>query len=177
MAIFAWLVIWSVVMSFVEWGAHRYTMHRKSPLHRWFPGVYERHAVGHHRTFYHQFDREPDPDGQWLNIHFGVNPSLPIAAPILVALWLISPASSVTLAIVVSAHHLTWNLIHEEMHIPSGRWFARTAVYRFLARHHYLHHRYPGKCYNVTLPIADLVLGTWMFPRPRDVAAMEAIGL
>ena len=65
-----------------------------------------------------------------------------------------------TLLIVVCLHHFIWNQIHMEMHKPEKRFFSHWSTYKFLARYHYLHHRYPNKNFNVVLPLADYVLGT-----------------
>jgi sterol desaturase/sphingolipid hydroxylase (fatty acid hydroxylase superfamily) len=46
-----------------------------------------------------------------------------------------------------------------------------------LARHHYLHHRYPNKNFNVVFPLADYVLGTNARANEADLAGMRAEGL
>jgi sterol desaturase/sphingolipid hydroxylase (fatty acid hydroxylase superfamily) len=46
------------------------------------------------------------------------------------------------------------------MHKPEKRFFSDWPVYKFLGRHHYLHHKHPDKNFNVVLPLADYVLGT-----------------
>ena len=62
------------------------------------------------------------------------------------------------------------------MHDPKGRWFAKTAVYRFLARNHYLHHRFPGRRFNVVLPFADHLLGASIKPLQSDLRSFREMG-
>jgi hypothetical protein len=173
----AWFAVWFVAMSFVEHHAHRRWMHRKGPAHRWFPGIYRRHAVLHHRTYYRKFNHEPDPAGRVLNIRFEVLPSLPIAAAAALAILPFSVIAASMLCLAIFAHHAIWNAAHGEMHDPRGRFFARWRAYRFLARYHWMHHTYPGKNYNVVLPLADFVWGTHLAPSAKDRRRMEEIGL
>jgi hypothetical protein len=172
-----WFAVWFVAMSFVEHFAHRHLMHRKGFIDRWFPMIYHRHAIQHHRTYYKVFNPEPDDFGRKLNIRFEILPSLPIA---LVWAALLFPFSKVSASMVLAAifaHHALWNLVHEEMHDPKGRFFSKWGIYRFLARYHWMHHTYPGKNYNVVLPLADYVWGTHLKPSQKDVKRMEEIGL
>jgi sterol desaturase/sphingolipid hydroxylase (fatty acid hydroxylase superfamily) len=63
---------------------------------------------------------------------------------------------------VAVAHGLLWSLAHREMHYPRNAWFARTRWFRFLRRHHQLHHQYPGSNFAALLPPAlDWLMGTW----------------
>jgi hypothetical protein len=175
-----------IAMSFVEWAAHRWLMHLRR-----FPGwaysllpilvrIQEDHAVLHHRKYFHVFNHEPDPVGKDYNLRLkywvGVVFSVPIWLP-LGLFW--GWEAAVPILAVILLHHATWNLIHSEMHNPRPRrWLQALPLYRYLARHHWMHHRYPGKCYNVVLPpLADLVLGTYLRPSARDRALMAEIGV
>ena len=46
-------------------------------------------------------------------------------------------------------------------------------IYRFLARYHWLHHRYPDKNFNVVFPLADYVLGTRARANDVDLQCMH----
>lgn len=173
----AWFLFWFVAMSFVEHFAHRHLMHRQGWLHRWSPKVYDRHAILHHRTYFKVFNDEPDEFGRNVNIEFEFLPSGPIALVMAAAVWPLSHASSWMVLAAVTAHHLIWNLIHAEMHNPRGRFFSEWPLYRILARYHWMHHRYPGKNYNVVVPLADFVWGTFLMASARDISQMEQIGL
>jgi sterol desaturase/sphingolipid hydroxylase (fatty acid hydroxylase superfamily) len=63
------------------------------------------------------------------------------------------------------------------MHKPEDRFFAHWPAYKFLARHHYLHHRYPNKNFNVVFPLADYVLRTNARASDADLEGMRAEGI
>jgi sterol desaturase/sphingolipid hydroxylase (fatty acid hydroxylase superfamily) len=67
---------------------------------------------------------------------------------------------AVIFPLVVALHHLIWNQVHLEMHKPEKRFFAEWRIYKFMARHHFLHHRHPDKNFNVAFPIGDWIFGT-----------------
>ena len=95
--------------------------------------------------------------------------------PLLVAPFSITGA--VMFPLVVCLHHVIWNQIHMEMHKPEGRFFAKWAAYKSVARHHFLHHRYPDKKFNVAFPIGDFLFGTVAKPTAADWDAMRAEGI
>jgi hypothetical protein len=78
---------------------------------------------------------------------------------------------------VMTFHHWAWNKIHLEMHKPEQRSFSAWPVYKFLARHHCLHHRYPNRNFNVVFPLADYVLGTHARANEDDLKFMQQAGL
>ncbi|PKL75507.1 MAG: hypothetical protein CVV27_15005 [Candidatus Melainabacteria bacterium HGW-Melainabacteria-1] len=59
---------------------------------------------------------------------------------------------------------------------PLMRPFLRSRYFRFLAQHHYLHHKYVHCNYNLLLG-GDLVWRRQRFPSPQDYADMQALGL
>ena len=77
----------------------------------------------------------------------------------------------------VTAHHWIWNKIHLEMHKPEQKPFSNWPIYKFLARYHYLHHKYPDRNFNVVFPLADYILGTHANAREADLQSMRAEGL
>lgn len=175
-----------VLFSFVEWFAHRYLMHRKSLpslLYRaraYFTDVYQNHAILHHRKFYKIYDHETDPVGRELNLRFIWTDYFVtnlIFAPIHVIYLLYLPIGSLALAFMLLCYMFLWNSLHTEMHIPSNRWFFRNPVFRFLNRHHYLHHCHPGRNFNVVIPLADYLFGTAVRASLAEVDAMREQGL
>ncbi len=175
---FGWFVGLSVLMSFIEHQIHRNFMHKNSPLSKFIPNlskVFEHHAVLHHGYYYDIFEDEPVAPGKdkglRLNQFEGFLEALPIAA--IIAIF--SVQGAVIFFIVVALHHFFWNKIHVEMHKPEKRFFSEWPLYKFLARHHYLHHRYRDKNFNVVLPIADYVLGTNAPATPADLEAMRQL--
>jgi hypothetical protein len=52
----------------------------------------------------------------------------------------------------------------------------KTRYFRFIARHHWMHHRYTHCNFNL-LPGGDYLLGRHRNPSPADCAEMAALGL
>jgi sterol desaturase/sphingolipid hydroxylase (fatty acid hydroxylase superfamily) len=99
-------------------------------------------------------------------------------SPVIIPLVLfVSLYSAATLVMVIVAHNLVWGAVHVQMHVPeSNRWFRDTAYFRFIARHHFMHHQRMGKNYNVVLPLADFIMGAATKPRVSDVREMLRLG-
>ncbi len=177
MNIVLWFVVWSFAMSFVEHLAHRQFMHRKSLIDRWFPRVFEGHAINHHHKYYREFNYEPDEVARKENIKLKILPSAPIALLLAGIIICFSWRAGVMFLAAVLAHHLIWNAIHEEMHDSKQRFFVNWGAYRFLARYHWMHHKYPGHNFNVVVPLADFVWGTHARPSEKDRVGMAEVGL
>ena len=84
-----------------------------------------------------------------LNFWEGLVEGLPVA----IILFFFSPVGAGMFMLVVALHHTIWNQIHLEMHQPTKRFFANWSLYKFCARHHFLHHRYPDKNFNVAFQL------------------------
>jgi hypothetical protein len=176
----AWFVVVAVVMSFIEHQVHRRLMHRKTRLSGRLPAlnrVFEHHAMLHHGHYRQIFTDTPVPRGHDRHVRLSLTEGVLEALPIAALLTIISWQGAVTFVVVVCLHHGLWNQIHMEMHKPEQRFFHQWPAYKFLARHHYLHHRYPHKNFNVVFPLADYVLGTHMRANPADVEDMARLGL
>jgi len=63
--------------------------------------------------------------------------AIPFAALIALVSW---QGAAVFVAVMLF-HHWAWNKLHLEMHKPEQMAFSTWPVYKFLARHHCLHHR------------------------------------
>jgi sterol desaturase/sphingolipid hydroxylase (fatty acid hydroxylase superfamily) len=61
---------------------------------------------------------------------------------------------------------VAFDVIHARFHEPRGGWLENTRGFRFLRRHHELHHERQYKNFNVTNPLADICLGT-LVTEPR----------
>jgi len=168
-----------VLMSLIEHQVHCRLMHKK-PRHFPFRNLTARkkiffnHAVTHHRQYRQTFHDEPVPPGDDHGIR--LNYVEGFVESILVSLLLLpfSTVAALLFPVVVGLHHLMWNQIHLEMHKPEGRFFHSWPAYKYVARHHFLHHRYPDKNFNVALPIGDYLFGTVARPTAADRLAMEA---
>jgi hypothetical protein len=177
----------ATILTFVELLIHKYLMHvRKFPKSwykklPWLDIAQRDHHVLHHCTYYKEFDYEPDDEGRELNLRIGwaerfgiAGCSIPFLIPIA---YFISPILAASWLFVGLCHTLTWNLVHRQMHIPrEDAIFKNWAIFRFLARHHFMHHVHPLRNYNVVLPGADFVVGTAIKPELKDVREMLRIG-
>jgi hypothetical protein len=176
-----------LVITFGEHAIHRHTMHRKRfPrwVYRLLPDMsaqFHNHAVLHHSTYYRVFDHEPSEEGKYFNLRILPADTLRVLigfSPIALALGLfVSIYSAVTFVLLVMAHNLLWSVVHVQMHVPeTNRFFRDSAYFRFIARHHFMHHQRMGKNYNVVIPLADYVLGSATKPGVADVREMLRLG-
>lgn len=175
-----WLVFSCILMSFIEHQVHSKLMHKRNYLSsrvRPFKRMLESHAVLHHGTYKIIFRDEPLPPGEDKGIRLNIIEGELEMLPFIIIIGLISPLGGATFAGVVALHHFLWNQIHLEMHKPEDRIFGKWPVYKLLARHHLLHHRYPHRNFNVVFPFADFVLGTNAKSKYSDHAEMYRLGL
>lgn len=170
-----WSLFSCVFMSFVEHQVHQRLMHRRS-IPR-FKRTFEAHAIVHHKHYSNIFSDHPVPPGEDREIRLTVRKAPIKALPFALIIALISWKGALILPVVVTVHHWLWNKIHLEMHKPERRKFSNWAAYKFLARYHYLHHRYPSKNFNVVFPFADFVLNTHVRANYADLKAMHEEGL
>ena len=170
--IIGWLMFSAALMSFIEHQVHSRLMHRRSFAS--FKRTFEAHAIVHHKKHYSKiFSDEPVGPGEdkeiRLTIHKAPIKAIPFAALIALFSWV---GAAMFVATVVF-HHWAWNNIHLEMHKPEQRIFNRWPIYRFLARYHWLHHKYVDKNFNVVFPLADYVLGTHAQANKADMMSMQ----
>ena len=178
----SWFAGLVVLMSIIEHQVHSRFMHKK-PRRLLFLApsarrrIFTSHAVEHHRQYRAAFHDDPVPPGEDRGIRLNVWEGLVEALPVSLALVFFSTTGAVMFPMVVCLHHWLWNQIHLEMHKPAGRPFARWAAFKCVARHHFLHHRYPDKNFNVAFPVGDFLFGTVARPSAADWEAMRAEGI
>jgi hypothetical protein len=182
LSVVGWFVAMVIVMSIIEHQVHCRLMHKK-PRFFLFKNLSARqrmftsHAVEHHTQYRKHFHDHPLPVGEDRGIRLNVIEGLMESLPLTVPLLFISTTGAIMFPFVVCLHHLIWNQIHLEMHQPKSRFFANWAAYKMVARHHYLHHRYPDKNFNVAFPIGDYLFNTVAKPSAADWEAMRAEGI
>lgn len=146
--------------SFIEWGVHRFLMHRRMPLVGY---AYRNHTLEHHAVIraddsYHVPPGENHGAFTW--VEYVLLPILAAAiyAPIHLAtgLPILAPALFAALLNILAFDYLHWNY-----HVERDCWFQRTRLFRLLHDHHRRHHERHGTNLNVTLPLADWCLGTF----------------
>jgi len=177
---FLWIVVSAMIMSFVEHQVHARLMHRPNFLSKRYASykrVFEAHAITHHAHYSKIFTDEPVAPGEDKEIRLTVRKAPMKAMPFAALLSFLSIQAGLTFVAIVTFHHWIWNNIHLEMHKPENRFFSEWPVYKFLARHHYLHHRYQNKNFNVVFPFADYLLGTNVHATKQDKEEMVALGL
>jgi hypothetical protein len=177
-----WFVAMVVLMSLIEHAVHSRLMH-KNPRHFLVRGlaarqrIFTSHAVEHHRQYRAAFHDDPVPHGEDRGIRLCLWEGLVESLPMSLVLCWFSITGALMFPFVVALHHLIWNQIHMEMHKPENRFFSRWAAYKFVARHHFLHHRYPDKNFNVAFPVGDWLFGTVATATAADLQAMQAEGI
>lgn len=166
-----WFFAACILMSFIEHQVHSRLMHKQNWLSlrtAAFEKTFKAHAVVHHKHYSKIFSDEPVPPGEDREIRMNPGKGMLKAIPIAVVLSLLSWKLALLFVPVVGLHHWIWNKIHLEMHKPEKRSFSNWAAYKFLARYHCLHHRYPDKNFNVVFPFADYILGTHVRMTPAE---------
>lgn len=190
LSIVAWFVVMVVLMSLIEHQVHRRLMHRKprNPLLKKLHArqrIFTSHAVEHHSQYRKVFHDDPLPPGDDRGIRLNLIEGLLECLPLSLILGLVAYTTGLTTLYsaaivwpaVVALHHTIWNQIHLEMHQPKKRFFSDWQAYKFVARHHFLHHRYPDKNFNVAFPVGDFLCGTIARPSNADWDAMRAEGI
>jgi hypothetical protein len=173
--IFGWLIFACILMSFIEHQVHSRLMHRRSIPK--FQKTFHAHAIFHHTEQYgDRFSDEPVAPGEDREIRLTVRKAPIKALPFAAVISLVSLPGAAIFVGIVTLHHWIWNKIHLEMHKPEQRGFSRWPIYKFLAKYHWLHHKYPNKNFNVVIPFADYVLGTTAKASPSDLRELYELG-
>jgi hypothetical protein len=180
-----WLAFSYVFISIGEHQIHKHFMHRKqlfAILYKIFPylkAVFEAHAIRHHSIWYKDFDFEPDDHGRQENLDIKWTETVVMVvstSPLWVPIFLFSISGGCIFLATVIAHNRLWNVLHRQMHIPQDVFFKDSAVFRYLARNHFMHHRKSSKNYNVVCPLADFLFRTKAKPTQADIREMLRLG-
>jgi hypothetical protein len=141
--------------------------------------VYE-HRKLHHQKYYHRFDHEDDPYGKEVNLRLGWEHTLLAVAFFVPYLFVttiyLSLVPVIVIIICAEVHAVLWNMIHVEMHQPKHPWWSRSGIYRFLGRHHYLHHQDTHTGFNIVFPFFDYVMGTFYSPSDEQKTELKRLG-
>jgi len=168
LAVFVAIPLATLQASFFEWTFHRFWLHRP-----WLPkNVFTAHTLVHHQLckFEDTFQVTEDEQHEALTFQWwggallvGLN-----MVPWALILWglaafgihLPALAILITGAAVVAVYYVGYEGFHYLMHKPSLGFIERSRFFRFLERHHRIHHYRMDRNLNVFLPIADFLLGT-----------------
>ena len=175
------------VLSTLEHLIHKHLMHRRRFPKSWYKKVpylqliFFDHAVRHHHRYYKDFDYEADPVGKLHGLYIENRETIimaSIAMLFLAPVFLFASPLGVTAFLIVGiAHNKLWNAVHDQMHIPEhNHWFRDTALYRWLARHHFMHHVDTRNNLNVVFPLVDFIVGAVAKPELKDIREMYRLG-
>ncbi len=185
LTVLGWLAFSYVLISVGEHQIHKHFMHRKRLfgwLYKIFPylmSVFEAHAVRHHSIWYKDFDYEPDDHGRQENLDIKVTETVVMVlstVPLWLPIFYFSILGGSIFMATVITHNRLWNVLHRQMHIPQDVFFKDWGLFRYLARHHFMHHRKSGKNYNVVCPLADFLFRTTAKPTQADIREMLRLG-
>lgn len=160
-------VFW-VVANFFEWAVHRYLMHR--PLQPRM--LYLSHAIVHHRCF----DGEAQEIRSVADLSVVMMPwytlliVFAMASPIAFGAALVGgPGLAGVFLSAAVLYFLLYETIHTLHHLPQAflerMSLGRGRVVAFLRRHHHHHHQMAhmkDDNFNVTFPVADMVMRTYV---------------
>ena len=162
-----WLLVIPVFLAgnFVEWGMHRFVMHRR--VNVWgLRLIYERHTREHHQYF---TDLEPEFDTtrEFRIVFFPLRVlvTLGIGGTTLgfIAAWLIDANAGYIVFMTMVGQYLCYETFHYCCHCHENWLVRNTPFINTIRRHHRAHHN-PGIMMNynmnLTFPIADWFLGS-----------------
>lgn len=163
-----------VQASLFEWAFHRYWLHRP-----WLPKeCFTQHTLIHHQLckFDDTFHVEEEEQHEALTFMWWGGPLLVAinAVPWAILSFLLSSqdvalpylAFVITLAATIGIYYAGYEGLHYLMHKPSIPFVENSRYFRFIKRHHRIHHVYMNRNLNVLLPLADLMLGTLVTEMP-----------
>lgn len=162
-----WLLVIPVFLAgnFVEWGMHRFVMHRRINVFA-LRAIYERHTREHHQYF---TDLEPtiDTTREFRIVFFPwrVLITLGIGGTVLgyIASRLINLNAGYIVFLTMVAQYLIYETFHYCCHVREN-WFVRNMPFiNTIRRHHTAHHNMGIMMkynMNLTFPIADWVIGS-----------------
>lgn len=169
----AWIAALCVVLAanFVEYGLHRWPMHRRRRLTQAF---FKHHTIAHHRYFTH--DTMAMKDSREVTFVF---PSIPVLLASVAFVLLVLGALTLTMGTyiglfasgVLGLYGILTQVLHLCFHLPD-KWmklpFLRSRLFQAMKLHHTIHHdlRMMTKWnFNIGFPICDALFGTLIWER------------
>ncbi|WP_444898795.1 sterol desaturase family protein [Microbulbifer sp. VAAC004] len=155
----------TVIYNFSEYASHRWAGHKKIRI----AGLFYRRHTGDHHSFFSPPLFSIDSTRDWRIVLFPTYLTATLAlviAPILGYFFsiLFSMNAGYLLIVTMVVNHLGYELLHLGYHQPQNHWFHRVPVLRELAQLHRIHHqrKWMNECnFNLTIPLFDLLLGTF----------------
>jgi hypothetical protein len=166
-ATWEWLLVIPVGIAgnFVEWGMHKYVMHRLRDVFA-VRAIYDRHTRQHHQYFTDN-DHTIDSVREFRIVFFPWRVLMVLAVAggglaLLVSQVVNANAGYVTF-ITMIGHYMVYETFHFCCHVKEN-WFVRNVPFvNTIRRHHAAHHNMGIMMHvnmNLTFPIADWAMGT-----------------
>lgn len=162
-----WLLVLPVMLAgnFVEWGMHKYVMHRRIDVFA-LRAIYERHTREHHQYF---TDNDVTIDTlREFRIVFFPWRVLTVLGVLGLAIWWVTAKVINTNAAYIAymalvGHYLLYEVFHLCCHVHDN-WFVRNMPFiNTIRRHHTAHHNQGIMMHlnmNLTFPVADYLMNT-----------------
>jgi len=166
-ATWEWLLVVPVAIAgnFVEWGMHKFVMHRLVDVFA-LRAIYDRHTRQHHQYF---TDGDPTIGTiQEFRIVFFPWRVLMVLAVFgglfgWIAAQLINANAGYVVFVTMIGHYMVYETFHFCCHIPENSWLRHVPLVNTIRRHHTAHHNMGIMMHvnmNLTLPIADWAMKT-----------------
>ena len=166
-ATWEWLLVVPVAIAgnFIEWGMHRFVMHRLRDVFA-VRAIYDRHTRQHHQYF---TDNDPTissvKEFRIVFFPWRVLAVLAIAGGGIswVMAQLLNANAGYVTFITMIGHYMVYETFHFCCHVPEN-WFVRNMPFvNTIRRHHAAHHNMGIMMHlnmNLTFPVADWAMGT-----------------
>lgn len=151
-----------VILLFFEWAAHKFLLHRPTPP---LTFLFQMHLV-HHENYTDQDMAIKNLDELYyvLMPPYAVVIVFGMMVPICLGLTLLFGLDLAMVVLVAAmGFFISYELLHFCYHLPEDVWIMRLGIFQWLRRFHQTHHHpdnFRAWNFNVTIPLADWVLGT-----------------
>jgi hypothetical protein len=166
-ATWEWLLVVPVAIAgnFIEWGMHRYVMHRLRDVFA-VRAIYDRHTRQHHQYFTDN-DVTIHSVKEFRIVFFPWRVLMVLAVAgggIALALgWLVNPNAGYVTFITMMGHYMVYETFHFCCHVPENAFVRNAPFVNTIRRHHAAHHNMGIMMHvnmNLTFPVADWAMGT-----------------
>jgi len=166
-ATWEWLLVVPVAIAgnFVEWGMHKFVMHRLVDVFA-LRAIYDRHTRQHHQYF---TDGDPTigtiKEFRIVFFPWRVLMVLAVFGSLFgwIAAQVINANAGYVVFVTMIGHYMVYETFHFCCHIPENTWLRHVPLVNTIRRHHAAHHNMGIMMHvnmNLTLPIADWAMKT-----------------
>jgi hypothetical protein len=162
-----WLLLLPVALAgnFIEWGMHRFVMHRLRDVFA-LRAIYDRHTRQHHQYF-----TDGDPtihsvrEFRIVFFPWRVLAVLAVAGSLLgwATAQLLNANAGYVVFVTMIGHYMVYETFHLCCHVPENAFVRHMPLVNTIRRHHAAHHNLGIMMHlnmNLTLPVADWFMNT-----------------